>query len=403
MVRSTLNFRKCFAFRWPRCSTSYKHKVFDYMTHSFRNLRLILSTLVITATGFIQGNADIDNSVEATNWSSQRPDWSSQQSDWPAQQPNWSPPQQSNWASEQSDCSSQQPLSCCPSSCGQFLIEAEVLCLRAFQEGLASACDNPQIHNFKRHGNFISKIKGTARDPNFKWNFGYRLGVGYKLADNNSIIGVRWLHFNTHSRKDRGHRDRSRSTQHNWKIDFDVVDFLYGYGCELSNNFVLIPFVGIRYARIDQKLRTDFVSRLVESTHHVTHVDQARSRGRLKQDFYGVGPILGFGGDWDVGCGLGIYGDASVSMLYGSVTARSELIDVFNTATSISHLRKHTQTFQTVLDARVGVRWRTCFCNNRVFVLRLGLEDHRYFNHNYLCGNGGLDVCGLSFGFDLEY
>ena len=156
----------------------------------------------------------------------------------------------------------------------------------------------------------------------------------------------------------------------------------------------------MKYVRIDQKLHSKFVSTIQDVS---GSIDRTRSRGHLKEHFWGVGPELGIEGDWDVGCGFSLYGDVSVSILYGTFHVRSDQTDVFTSVTNINHLRKHTQACQTVLDVGFGVRWQTCFCNGIILGLQLGLEDHRYFNLNQFCGYGDLSLDGVSFGVCLGF
>ena len=49
------------------------------------------------------------------------------------------------------------------------------------------------------------------------------------------------------------------------------------------------------------------------------------------------------------------------------------------------------------------LRWKTCFCKNSFLILQLGLEHHRYFNHNQFCGYGDLSLDGVSFSAAILY
>ncbi len=320
------------------------------MTYFIKKIQMAVAALAMTTTGSVQGSYDISDS-DIRN---------------------------------EEDCASE---CCCSDSCGQLYLEADLLYLRAFEGGLSNACDKTHIIDSEVNGKFISTLRGKTHDPDFKWNLGFRVGAGYEFADSNCGIGAYWTHYNSHTQG-----------EHHWKVDFDVVDALFGCKINLSRCFVLTPFGGLRYAQINQKLRTDFFNTVsgIDS-------DEIRSRGHQKEDFFGVGPLFGIEGSWDAWCGFSLYGNIAISVLYGNFHVRTNQTDEFYTGININHLRKHIQACQAVFDAGLGIRWKTCFCTDKLLVLQLGLEEHRYFNHNQFCGYGDLVLDGVSLGIGIEY
>ena len=278
---------------------------------------------------------------------------------------------------------------CSDSCCGTFFVGAEALYLRAYEGGLSNVCEGTEIVETEQNNKIVSRLHGKSHDPDFKWNLGFRLGAGYKFGDCNCGIGAYWTHFNSHND---GH-----DHDHRWKLDFDVIDLLYGCDYDLCNCFVLTPFAGLRYARIEQKLNTHFVSTVKGSD-----PDRITSTGHIKEDFWGIGPLFGLEGDWGMGCGFSLYGRVSLAFLYGNFHVRSHQNEVFHTGTNINHLRHNTDAYQAVVDTGFGVRWRTCVCDNP-FTVQLGLEQHRYFNHNQFCGYGDLSLDGVSLAVGYEY
>ena len=160
-------------------------------------------------------------------------------------------------------------------------------------------------------------------------------------------------------------------------------------------NSVFTLFGGLRYANIDQKLRTNFVSTIDGAI--------TTSTGKLKEEFLGIGPLFGVEGDYPIRCGFSLYGNVAIGVLYGRFHVRSKHTRVFDTGINIDHLSKHLQAYQPVVDVGVGVRWETCFCNCRRLALQLGLEHHRYFNHNQFCSYGDLSLDGLSLAIGFFY
>ena len=86
-----------------------------------------------------------------------------------------------------------------------------------------------------------------------------------------------WTHFDSHT------GGKGSDDEHDWKVKFDVVDLLFAYNYEWTPCFVLTPFAGVRYATINQKLNTHFISSDVGVL--------TTSTGHSKENFLGVGPL----------------------------------------------------------------------------------------------------------------
>lgn len=299
--------------------------------------------------------------------------------------------QAGDYCSTSHDCCMEacQPECCCPESCGQFFAGVGLLYLRAYEGGLSCVCDGTTITDSTVDGRVISRLTGEGFDPDFQWNPGFRLGVGYEFADCGCDIGAYWTNYHSHSSGGRNDNEL------HWNLDFNVVDVLYSCEFACSPCFVVTPFGGVRWAGIDQKLRTHFFS-TVDGTSFA-------GQGHSREDFSGVGPVFGVDGDWSIGCGFSLYGDVALAALYGKFHVRSHFTDAFSTGTNIDHLKRHFIACQPVLDAGFGVRWRTCLCNDKLLMVQLGLEQHRYFNFNQFGGYGDLVLDGVNLSVGIEY
>jgi hypothetical protein len=277
---------------------------------------------------------------------------------------------------------------CSGCDCGRYFIDAEALYLRASEGGLFSVCDSTSITNTTVGGIVFSTLDATGRDANFEWDWGFRLGAGYELPGCPCDLGIFWTHLNSSTGQG------TARNEHRWNLEFNVVDGLYSCGYRLSPCFVIIPFGGLKYANIEQKLRTHFVNTVngVGTT----------SKASIKEDFWGIGPLVGIDGDWGIGCGFSFYGDISFALLYGKFHVQSNKTEVLTSAINNDDTRSHLQAIQAVIDAGLGLRYRTCVCSLPV-VMQLGLEHHQYFNHNQFCGYGDLYLDGVTFGVGIAY
>lgn len=312
------------------------------MIYSLKKINMLLASVVMTAAGTLSGNEHI--SVYGDR-----------------------------------DACCDEPPCCADCDCGQLSLRAELLYLRPFQGGLSSVCDDTEIFNSTVDGVLTSTLEGQNHDPHFRWDLGYRVGLGYGSRDSQCGAEALWTHFQSHC----GDSD----DEHHWDIKYDVIDGLFGCQYDCSSCFSVIPFGGIKYARIDQKLHLNLVNivdGLITST----------IAGTIKERFSGVGPMFGVEGDWRLGCGFSLYGNISIAALYGNFHVSSNQNEVSGTTTNINLLKNRTQATQAVVDAKLGIRWATCLCNDNYLSVQLGVETHRYFNHNQFCGYGDLSLDG---------
>lgn len=289
--------------------------------------------------------------------------------------------------SDQNIC---EPICCsCESACGKVFFGAELLYWRAYEGGLSNPCDNIEITNSTEDDFTVSRLKGKNHHPNFNWDLGFRVGIGYQFANSNFDIAAYWTRYNSHSS---GGKNEHR---HKWNLDYDEVDLFFSYECNPSGCLIVTPYAILRYAEIDQHLRKHLM--------YTTDEVKEKSLLRLREDFWGVGPLLGLEVYGNVGCGFSIYGNVAVGILYGNFHVNSHNKTKFDTGVNFDHLRNHTDAAEPVLDVGFGVQWETSFCHCKNIIFQLGLEEYRYFNHNQFCGYGDLSLTGINFAAVIEF
>jgi hypothetical protein len=309
---------------------------------------------------------------------------------------------------------------CQPVCCGQGLLSAELLYWRAFEGGLDRCVSSSTSNQVTSEGNVHSRLRRRDCDPHFTWNPGFR--IGYELMCSDWSFGASWthLHSNSHGSKNKGNAHRSHGSKnkgnaHRWSINFDVIDIVAGYKSS-GACFSLRPFIGLRGASIDQKLRVG------KEECHCSRRSRRSSRTNdlitfhqnNKQEFAGIGPLIGLEAGWNMGCGFSLYTSADISWLYGNFNVRlrgtNRSVDAFN----FYRIRKHLDASLAVADAALGIRWQTCFFESMRLILQLGLEHHRYFDYNRF-GNyrnwsfdrfgdyGDLSFDGVNFAVGIEF
>ena len=273
-----------------------------------------------------------------------------------------------------------QTTPCCKQTCwGNLSITGEFLYWRAFESGLDNCVPRHVSDRTTRNGHVFSEFKGKGRDLNFKWDPGYRIGANYEFASCEWDVAASWTHFHS-SANGSGHRK--------WNINLDVIDVTTGYEPDCGLCFDVRPFIGLRGAQIDQKL-------------HVGH--RGGSHKRLKEEFEGLGPLLGLGFNWEIGCNFSLYVNVSAAWLYGNFHVKTFESDKLVDARNVCRLSKHLDANIAAGDAEIGVRWQRCFCNTKQFYLQLGLEHHRYFNFNRIGCYGDLSFDGANVGLGIGF
>lgn len=279
---------------------------------------------------------------------------------------------------------------CCDTSacCGQGFVSVDFLYWLAYEDGLDVCGSSESIDIVNPGGGVVSIFRGKTHDPDFEWAPGFRVGAGYQFASRCWDIGACWTHFDTRAKRHNGDEQKFH-----WRLNFDVVDAVIGTYYDLGSCFTVRAFAGLRGAYIDQKVKNTSANFTVETLNH-TH---------NKETFKGIGPVSGFEINWDLGCGWGIYANSAISGLWGRFKVDFDEVDAFPFGVNINKLRRHLDACQLVLDGGAGISWRKCFWENKEFVVKIGWEQHRYFNHNRfgeygdLCLGGGVVSAGVAF------
>lgn len=293
----------------------------------------------------------------------------------------------SSFASNENCCFS-APVCCDSTCCSRGFLSVDFLYLRPYEGGLAVCGPSKSLDIINPNGTIDSFFSDKRNDPHFKWSPGFRVGAGYQFT-NNWGVAAYWMYFYSKADRHDGHENHFR-----WRLNFDVVDVVLENEFYFASCFTVRPFAGVRGAYIEQKARS---FRLNRSTIRATDGEHKKAR------FTGVGPIAGLELNWNMGCGWGIYANSAISSLWGNHRVRFENSSGFRAGGNFSKLREHLDACELVFDSGIGLSWTKCICNNNQFVLRIGLEQHRYFNHNRigdygdLCLGGGFLSAGLEF------
>ncbi len=289
---------------------------------------------------------------------------------------------------ENSDCNS-----CQPACCNSWFVSADFLYWRTFESGL-DICTPCVVSDFiNADGVLVSQFCGRGQDLHFGWDPGFRIGIGYDLPCSDWDLSVYWTHFYSKA------QNNTHANEIHLNVNYNVIDLVARYECDLNNCFSLNPLLGLRGAKIHQNLHmaSDPNATCDSEVSNFTNINNS------KQKFFGVGPLLGLEAEWNMGCNFSFYTDIAISWLYGNFDVNFAGSNEFPGAISRYNVCKHLNANLAVTDAGLGIRWQTCFCTNRILMLELGLEHHRYFDYNRFGCSGDLSFDGVNFSAGFEF
>lgn len=280
-------------------------------------------------------------------------------------------------------CIPDQPEQSCIA--GAYL-NAAFLYWRASEEGIGSC---GPLRSEEVNGAVISLLKTKGNDPNFSWAGGYRIAAGFEFTDTWAAAGY-WTHYRNHD-----NRHHIQCSHLRWKLDYDTLDLVLGYNWTPNTCFNVKAFFGLRGAEIDQKI--------LICADHGTLVPVSRTKRISKQDFEGLGPVLGFKANWGMTCAFSFYASAACSVLYGNYHVKLTNLKQLKDGVSVSCGKRRLHACTTVADLAFGIQYEKCCFDKSRFIMALGVEHHQYFNfnrmNNYgdLCLDGGTLSAGLIF------
>lgn len=269
-----------------------------------------------------------------------------------------------------------------------LLLRGDLLYWRGSLCGLEGAFGNTKI---KIEDSFCKKkttLTECDKEPCFKWRAGFRIGAD--LLFNCFDLGSEWTHFH-------GFADHSDCAQYinkqygDWRIKYDTIDMTLGYNFYPCSHVCIKPFFGIRAADIDQYLK---------SNSETTRTDLGLTSSIItcmndKENFQGVGPLVGVEVDWYLGHNFSLYCTFDAVTFYGDIHAQYDHTDTLTKAISVNCISRDSCLNAIGTDALIGIRWDKHLSSNFLIMIKLGLEQHRIYEFSNLGSDGSLSLDGF--------
>ena len=165
------------------------------------------------------------------------------------------------------------------------------------------------------------------RKLDFKWDYGFRAGIGKTFQHDKWDLYLNFTWFRTDnsdasSLHDHGLfltpltvADPVQATQvkAHWNVHFYDFALNLGRNYFISSHVAFHPYAGIKTAMISQTKR---------SYSEVFSPFVVTLNSKDRNDFWGIGPDIGLEGKWFIASGLNLFGSAAGSILWGEFVVR---------------------------------------------------------------------------------
>lgn len=299
-------------------------------------------------------------------------------------------------------------------------------------------------------------LGGAGLDMNivtmkFKYKPGFKVGVGGNFDYDNWDVHGEYTWFHNSQHKDTGapvvgqilptwgvpqdfvsaaDAPLYQSAHEKWTLHMDLLDVVLGRWAYFGTKFTVHPYFGARAAFIKQKAAVSYSGNgsFITSTGGSTSVAGAGTLSINESSHsWAIGPEFGVDGNWNVGAGFRLLGNAEFDVLFTKYTKlnmsqTSDPLAGVNTAASLPGPVYSSQSkyiaLRSHVDLELGLGWGTYFdCNNwyldfaatygfQVFfdqnMFRFWAQDPS-FGANTFSPNGNLYIQGLTLTSRLDF
>lgn len=296
-------------------------------------------------------------------------------------------------------------------------IDGEALLWQASEDGLNYAVKSTSQNSVNN---------GRVKSPDFEWNWGFRLGLGFKLPHDQWDLFFNYTYMQAHARASASAPTDgalfpllqapfglpsnffANSAKFHWRANLNIGDVELGRNCLVGRALSIRPFMSIRGLFIDQVVKINYRGGTAVP---VDDVDQAY----LMNDFWGIGLRMGADTLWALGAGWGIYGNGAASLISGSFDMHEkEKLKVADEPRL--NLKVDTDSVVAIAELALGIQWDKLFSKDRYhFGVKFGWEFNVFFDQNRLVrfvssnpasisqNDDDLSFQGLTFGLRFDF
>lgn len=318
-----------------------------------------------------------------------------------------------------------------------LFVDGDLLYWNVHENGLNYAIVNKAASESAARSNLAN---AEVRNLHGKWNWGFRVGIGYNLPHDGWDVRLNWLRF-TDNTKRHAHSDgdeavfpttvlpsdpiaqdtASRRGSARWHLRLNQLDLDLGRQFFVSKWLTMRPHIGLRSDWIYQKLRAEYSNFIGVAIPNEVEM-------KMKDRWWGIGVEGGLDTQWGLGNGWSIFGNLTAAIIYGF--HHLDIDDVDSPATTnnsnnaasapngkFADIDNDYRVSQPILDLQLGLRWDNMFMDDAIHLgLQIGWEHHVYFSQNqfpvftddvafgnFASNQGDLTLQGWTFSARLDF
>lgn len=251
-------------------------------------------------------------------------------------------------------------------------------------------------------GTFSANFK--LKDLNYQFSPGFKLGIGAKPPFDGWDLYLNWTHLHNHSKstftssshdlvdiEQVGEQELifvSNKAQNSYRLMFNSLDFTWGRRYFVSETWLVRPSFGVKTAWLHQTIRFDFKNMETFPFPEVESIEAFPEFLESKNTYWGIGPYFSFEGKWMIAYGLGLYGQVSGAIFWGSFDqhafgeTNALEIDNQDLILSLDYIdqRADAHRVRPTFQMFIGLDWERCLISNKLSAqLRAGYETQFFF------------------------
>lgn len=293
-----------------------------------------------------------------------------------------------------------------------FFTHAAIFYWQAHEEGLSYAVKSLSTNKLAPKSKIIN--------PEFEWDFGFQLGIGYRIPHDRWNLELQFSSFQTHADEEKEQDGQvlfpvwqkaaaagpffSEITKMHWRLHLGLVDLMLSKCCEMTKSLFLIPQMGIRVGSIRQKYSVEYSGGnfLMDEFIH------------MKNKYFGIGPSVGILGKWQLGKGFGLVAKSAWSLLFGEFYLHQ---DEYAGKEKLLGVHSILSSSKPGLENSLGVCWQHFFQGAiKRLELKIVWDELFFFSQNqlmhfvdpqiqgiFVSRQGNLAISGVEFNMRFDF
>lgn len=266
-------------------------------------------------------------------------------------------------------------------------------------------------------------LSTSAVRPNFKYDSGFRVNLGYELPGDSWDVNVAYTYMPSHAKtltfvapsdlvsfspiNSTGDlRGAFNGFEGKWNTTINNIDLDIGRTVCFGECLNVRPHIGFRANWFDQKYSQLASNVEVDpETQLSTRNLQATS---VKEKFQGYGVEGGLWADYKLGYGVSLVGHVGGSILYSKYTVTGVSTATFIDEDGVVTINRINNASDKIwigtpsVDYFVGLKYADNFCDMLVQA-HIGWEQHVMFDTNRYLSSGNLSAQGLTLGLEVGF